>query len=133
MRQVGTDGGSRQRDGSAQVTIIFLMISTVVITVIHEVRFRLTELQTEAKVVCLGASQALWGRLRLTQALGHTGQETKSHCREQRAPAVRQRPTLSLAARARHSQGLMKTPTRPDEGLAPGVADHNLICCSEQP
>lgn len=43
MRQVGTDCGSRQRDGSAQVAIIFLMISTVVITVIREVRFRLRE------------------------------------------------------------------------------------------
>lgn len=43
MRQVGADCGSQQRDGSAQVTIIFLMISTVVITAIPEVRFRVRE------------------------------------------------------------------------------------------
>lgn len=43
MRHGGADCGSQQRDDSAQVTIIFLMILTVVITVIPEVRFRLRE------------------------------------------------------------------------------------------
>lgn len=40
---VDADCGSQQRDSSLQVTIIFLMISTVVIAVIPKVRFRLRE------------------------------------------------------------------------------------------